>query len=97
MVLLPFGDMLMPKSKFTTLLASCAIASLALGGCAAQEGLRQLPESNFVSMQEGPGEGTQAQVAVVAVPACASGGGGEGGKGGRGRDDVAPRAGREGG
>ena len=55
-VLLPFGDMLMPKSKFTTLLASCAIASLALGGCAAQQGLRQLPESNFVSMQEGPGE-----------------------------------------
>ena len=45
----------MPIDRFTRLLASSAIASLALAGCAGGGG-QQLPPAAFVSMQEGPGE-----------------------------------------
>lgn len=45
----------MPNTKFTTLLASSAMAALALSGCASTGG-SELPSASFVSMQEGPGE-----------------------------------------
>ena len=38
------------------LLASVALASLALGGCASTSSGPQLPPASFVAMQEGPGE-----------------------------------------
>lgn len=37
-------------------LASCALAGLALGGCASTGGGGELPPASFVAMQEGPGE-----------------------------------------
>lgn len=46
----------MPTIRFTHLLASSAVASLALTGCAGNGGGQQLPPASFVSMQEGPGE-----------------------------------------
>lgn len=45
----------MPSTKFPRLLASSAMLSLALSGCAAGGGT-QLPPASFVAMQEGPGE-----------------------------------------
>jgi polysaccharide biosynthesis/export protein len=45
----------MPKSRFPKLLASSAIAAMALSGCATSSG-GELPPAAFVSMQEGPGE-----------------------------------------
>ncbi len=46
----------MPINRFSRLLASSAVASLALGGCAGSGAGTQLPPASFVSMQEGPGE-----------------------------------------
>ncbi|MEO7248524.1 MAG: XrtA/PEP-CTERM system exopolysaccharide export protein [Novosphingobium sp.] len=46
----------MPINRFSRLLASSAVASLALSGCAGSGGGQQLPPASFVSMQEGPGE-----------------------------------------
>ncbi len=46
----------MPTNRFSRLLASSAIASLALSGCAGSSSGPQLPAASFVSMQEGPGE-----------------------------------------
>jgi polysaccharide export outer membrane protein len=46
----------MPLTRFPRLLASCAVGSLALGGCAGSSSGPQLPPASFVAMQEGPGE-----------------------------------------
>jgi polysaccharide export outer membrane protein len=46
----------MPTTRVTRLLASCAAASLALGGCASSGSAPSLPPASFVAMQEGPGE-----------------------------------------
>ena len=46
----------MKFSRYSSLLASCAMASLALSGCAGAGNGPQLPAASFVSMQEGPGE-----------------------------------------
>ncbi|WP_374527845.1 XrtA/PEP-CTERM system exopolysaccharide export protein [Novosphingobium sp.] len=46
----------MPFNRFSRLLASSAIASLALAGCAGAGSGPQLPPASFVAMQEGPGE-----------------------------------------
>jgi polysaccharide export outer membrane protein len=46
----------MPLNRFSRLLASCAVGSLALGGCAGTSSGPQLPPASFVAMQEGPGE-----------------------------------------
>ena len=46
----------MPKIRPIHLLASPALAALALGGCATGGGGAQLPPASFVAMQEGPGE-----------------------------------------
>ncbi|MCR2833686.1 XrtA/PEP-CTERM system exopolysaccharide export protein [Parerythrobacter lacustris] len=45
----------MPKYRSTVLLASSAIAALALQGCATSSG-PELPPANVVPLQEGPGE-----------------------------------------
>lgn len=45
----------MPSNRLSRLLASSAVACLALAGCAGGGG-PQLPPASFVSMQEGPGE-----------------------------------------
>ena len=42
--------------RFSSLLAVCAMASLALSGCAGAGSGPQLPPASFVAMQEGPGE-----------------------------------------
>jgi polysaccharide export outer membrane protein len=46
----------MPSNRFSRLLATSAIASLALSGCAGSSSGPQLPPASFVAMQEGPGE-----------------------------------------
>jgi polysaccharide export outer membrane protein len=46
----------MPINRFSRLLASSAVASLALSGCAGSGAVPQLPAASFVAMQEGPGE-----------------------------------------
>ena len=46
----------MPNFRPTRLLASTALAALALGGCATSGAGNQLPAASFVAMQEGPGE-----------------------------------------
>ena len=46
----------MKFNRFTCLLASSAVASLALSGCAGGASGPQLPSASFVAMQEGPGE-----------------------------------------
>jgi len=46
----------MRNTKFVRLLASTALVSLALGGCAGGGGGSHLPPANFVASQEGPGE-----------------------------------------
>ncbi|MBW8784783.1 MAG: polysaccharide export protein [Novosphingobium sp.] len=46
----------MPNSRSARLLAGCALASLALAGCAGGSRGPQLPPASFVAMQEGPGE-----------------------------------------
>lgn len=46
----------MPSNRLSRLLASSAVACLALAGCAGGGGGPQLPPASFVSMQEGPGE-----------------------------------------
>ncbi len=46
----------MPINRFSRLLASSAVASLALSGCSGAGAGAQLPPASFVSMQEGPGE-----------------------------------------
>ena len=46
----------MPINRLSRLLASSAIATLALTGCAGSSSGPQLPPASFVSMQEGPGE-----------------------------------------
>ncbi len=43
-------------NHFSRLLASSAVASLALSGCSGGGAGAQLPPASFVSMQEGPGE-----------------------------------------
>ena len=43
-------------SRFSSILATCAMASLAVTGCAGAGSGPQLPAASFVSMQEGPGE-----------------------------------------
>ncbi len=43
------------RNKFAKLLASSAVAALALSGCASGGG-NQLPPATFVAMQEGPGD-----------------------------------------
>lgn len=45
----------MPNTSFTSLLASCAVLSLTLTGCAASGG-NELPPASFVAMDQGPGE-----------------------------------------
>lgn len=45
----------MPNTRFPVVLASSAMISLALSGCAAGSGT-ELPPASFVAMQEGPGE-----------------------------------------
>ncbi|QSB43961.1 polysaccharide export protein [Altererythrobacter sp. FM1] len=45
----------MLKSRIPVMFASCAVAALALTGCASTTG-GQLPPASFVAMQEGPGE-----------------------------------------
>jgi polysaccharide export outer membrane protein len=45
----------MPTARVTRLLATSAMLSLALAGCAGGGG-QQLPPASFVAMQEGPGE-----------------------------------------
>ncbi len=45
----------MPSTNFTRLLASCAVLSLTLTGCAASSG-NELPPASFVAMEQGPGE-----------------------------------------
>ena len=46
----------MPAIRVSRLLASSALASLALGGCSTTAHGPQLPPASFVAMQEGPGE-----------------------------------------
>ena len=47
----------MPRyTRFTRLLASTAMLSVLLGGCAGGGGGAQLPPASFVALQEGPGE-----------------------------------------
>ena len=46
----------MSSKSFVRLLATSAIASLALSGCAGGNGGQHLPAANFVALQEGPGE-----------------------------------------
>ena len=46
----------MPSNRFSRLLATSAVASLALTGCAGSSSGPQLPPASFVAMQEGPGE-----------------------------------------
>jgi polysaccharide export outer membrane protein len=46
----------MPTNRFAKLMATSAVASLMLGGCASTGTGPQLPPASFVSMQEGPGE-----------------------------------------
>lgn len=46
----------MKISRYPSLLAGCAMASLALSGCAGSANGPQLPQASFVAMQEGPGE-----------------------------------------
>jgi polysaccharide export outer membrane protein len=51
----------MPKTRVSSLpaarlLASVALGTLALGGCATSSAGPQLPPASFVAMQEGPGE-----------------------------------------
>lgn len=46
----------MSSKSFVRLLATGAIASLALTGCAGGKGGQHLPSANFVALQEGPGE-----------------------------------------
>ena len=46
----------MSINRFSRLLASSAVASLALSGCAGSGSGPQLPPASFVAMQEGPGE-----------------------------------------
>ncbi|MEO5597951.1 MAG: XrtA/PEP-CTERM system exopolysaccharide export protein [Novosphingobium sp.] len=46
----------MPTNRFAKLMATSAVASLMLGGCASSGTGPQLPPASFVSMQEGPGE-----------------------------------------
>ncbi|WP_296680989.1 XrtA/PEP-CTERM system exopolysaccharide export protein [Novosphingobium sp.] len=46
----------MPITRVNQLLASTAILSLALSGCAGRSAGPQLPPASFVAMQEGPGE-----------------------------------------
>ena len=46
----------MPSYRFSRLLATSALASLALAGCAGSASGPQLPPASFVAMQEGPGE-----------------------------------------
>ena len=46
----------MPIDRVTRLLASSAVISLVLSGCAAGSSGPQLPPASFVAMQEGPGE-----------------------------------------
>lgn len=46
----------MQFSRSARTFASCAVAALALGGCATSGGGGQLPPAAFVAMQEGPGE-----------------------------------------
>ncbi|MBU1253714.1 MAG: polysaccharide export protein [Alphaproteobacteria bacterium] len=45
----------MRKFRVSTSLASCAVAALALAGCAGSGGT-ELPPATFVALQEGPGE-----------------------------------------
>jgi len=46
----------MKFSRFSSFMAICVIASLALTGCAGAGSGPQLPAASFVAMQEGPGE-----------------------------------------
>jgi polysaccharide biosynthesis/export protein len=46
----------MPINRLSCLLASSAMLSLMLTGCAGSSGGQQLPPASFVAMQEGPGE-----------------------------------------
>ena len=46
----------MPKIRLSSLLASSAVLSLSLTGCAGSSSGPQLPAASFVAMQEGPGE-----------------------------------------
>ena len=46
----------MPRYRFARLVACCAVASLALSGCAGTASRPQLPPASFVAMQEGPSE-----------------------------------------
>jgi polysaccharide export outer membrane protein len=46
----------MPFNRFSRLLASSAMLSLMLTGCAGSASGPQLPPASFVAMQEGPGE-----------------------------------------
>ena len=46
----------MPSNRFSRLMATSAVASLALTGCAGSSSGPQLPAASFVAMQEGPGE-----------------------------------------
>ena len=47
---------MMPSNRFSSLLATSAMVSLALTGCAGNSAGPQLPAASFVAMQEGPGE-----------------------------------------
>ena len=42
--------------KLSQFVATCALASLALGGCAGASNGPQLPPASFVATEEGPGE-----------------------------------------
>jgi polysaccharide export outer membrane protein len=46
----------MQSNRFSRLLVTSAMASLALSGCAGSSSGPQLPPASFVAMQEGPGE-----------------------------------------
>ena len=46
----------MPSYRLSRLLATSAMASLVLTGCAGSANGPQLPPASFVAMQEGPGE-----------------------------------------
>lgn len=50
------GCIPMPKPSFAHLLATGALACLALSGCAANTAKSELQPAQFVAMQEGPGE-----------------------------------------
>jgi polysaccharide export outer membrane protein len=50
------GPASMRENRFTRLLATSAMVSLALTGCSGGSGGQQLPAASFVAMQEGPGE-----------------------------------------